>query len=47
MRCYDGLIQEPFELGDSILNPKKCVKGKSVKRVSSTAKCPKGFNLKR
>jgi hypothetical protein len=42
-----GLTQELAGLGDSILKPKKCVKGKSVKRVSSTAKCPKGFKVKR
>jgi hypothetical protein len=42
-----GLAQELAGLGDSILKPKKCVKGKSVKRVSSTAKCPKGFKVKR
>ena len=42
-----GLAQELAGLGDSILKPKKCVKGKSVKRVSSTAKCPKGFKAKR
>jgi len=42
-----GLAQELAGLGDSILKPKKCVKGKSVKRVSSTTKCPKGFKVKR
>ena len=42
-----GLAQELAGLGDSIIKPKKCVKGKSVKRVSSTAKCPKGFKVKR
>ena len=42
-----GLVQELAGLGTSILKPKKCVKGKSVKRVSSTAKCPKGFKVKR
>ncbi len=42
-----GLAQELAGLGDSILKPKQCVKGKSVKRVSSTAKCPKGFKVKR
>ena len=42
-----GLAQELAGLGDSILKPKKCVKGKSVKRVSLTAKCPKGFKVKR
>jgi hypothetical protein len=42
-----GLAQELARFGDSILKPKKCVKGKSVKRVSSTAKCPKGFKVKR
>ena len=42
-----GLAQELAGLGDSILKPKKCVKGKSVKRVSSTTKCPKGFKAKR
>jgi hypothetical protein len=42
-----GLAQELAGLGDSILKPKKCVKGKSVKRVSSTSKCPKGFKVKR
>jgi hypothetical protein len=42
-----GLAQELAGLGDSILKPKKCVKGKSVKKVSSTAKCPKGFKVKR
>ena len=42
-----GLAQELAGLGDSILKPKKCVKGKTVKRVSSTTKCPKGFKAKR
>jgi hypothetical protein len=42
-----GLTQELAGLGDSILKPKKCVKGKFVKKVSSTAKCPKGFRVKR
>lgn len=42
-----GLAQELAGLGDSILKPKKCIKGKIVKKVSSTAKCPKGFKAKR
>ena len=42
-----SLAQELAGLGDSILKPKKCVKGKTVKRVSSTTKCPKGFKAKR
>jgi hypothetical protein len=42
-----GLAQGLAGLGDSILTPKKCVKGKIVKKISSNAKCPKGFKVKR
>ncbi len=47
MPVIAGLAQELARFSDSILKPKKCVKGKSVKKVSSTAKCPKGFKVKR
>lgn len=42
-----GLAQGVAGLGNSLLLPKKCVKGKLVKKVKATAKCPKGYKVRR
>ena len=42
-----GLAQGIAGLGNSLLLPKKCVKGKQVKNVKATAKCPKGYKVRR
>jgi hypothetical protein len=42
-----GLAQGVAGLGNSLLLPKKCVKGKLVKKVKAGAKCPKGYKVRR
>jgi hypothetical protein len=42
-----GLAQGIAGLGNSLLLPKKCVKGKLVKNVKAGAKCPKGYKAKK
>lgn len=42
-----GLAQGVAGLGNSLLFPKKCVKGKLVKKVKASAKCPKGYKARR
>ena len=42
-----GLSQSIAGLGNSLLLPKKCVKGKLVKNVKAGAKCPKGYQARR
>jgi uncharacterized delta-60 repeat protein len=42
-----GLAQGVAGLGNSLLLPKKCVKGKLVKNVKAGAKCPKGYKIRR
>jgi hypothetical protein len=42
-----GLAQGIAGLGNSLLLPKKCVKGKLVKNVKASAKCPKGYKLRK
>ena len=42
-----GLAQGIAGLGNSLLLPKKCVKGKLVKNVKAGAKCPKGYKARK
>jgi hypothetical protein len=42
-----GLAQGVAGLGNSLLLPKKCIKGKLVKNVKAGAKCPKGYKARR
>ena len=42
-----GLSQSIAGLGNSLLLPQKCVKGKTVKKVKAGAKCPKGYKVKK
>ena len=42
-----GLAQGIAGLGNSILLPQKCVKGKTVKKIKAGAKCPKGYKVKK
>jgi hypothetical protein len=42
-----GLSQSIAGLGNSLLLPQKCVKGKKVKTVKAGAKCPKGYKVKK
>jgi hypothetical protein len=42
-----GLAQGIAGLGNSLLLPKKCVKGKLVKNVKARVKCPKGYKARR
>jgi hypothetical protein len=42
-----GLAQGIAGLGNSLLLPKKCVKGKLVKNVKAEAKCPKGYKVRK
>ena len=42
-----GLAQGIAGLGNTLLLPKKCVKGKLVKNVKAGAKCPKGYKVKK
>ena len=42
-----GLAQGIAGLGNSLLLPKKCVKGKVVKNVKAGAKCPKGYKARK
>jgi hypothetical protein len=42
-----GLSQSIAGLGNSLLLPKKCVKGKLVKNVKAGAKCPKGYKVRK
>jgi hypothetical protein len=42
-----GLSQGIAGLGNSLLLPKKCVKGKLVKNVKAGDKCPKGYKVKK
>jgi hypothetical protein len=42
-----GLSQSIAGLGNSLLLPKKCVKGKLVKNVKAGAKCPKGYKARK
>jgi uncharacterized delta-60 repeat protein len=42
-----GLAQGIAGLGNSLLLPQKCVKGKTVKKVKAGAKCPKGYKVKK
>lgn len=42
-----GLAQGIARLGNSLLLPKKCVKGKLVKNVKAEAKCPKGYKVRK
>jgi hypothetical protein len=42
-----GLAQGVAGLGNSLLLPKKCVKGKLVKNVKAGAKCPKGYKVRK
>jgi hypothetical protein len=42
-----SLAQEVAGLGNSLLLPKKCVKGKLVKNVKAGAKCPKGYKVRK
>jgi hypothetical protein len=42
-----GLSQSVAGLGNSLLLPKKCVKGKLVKNVKAGAKCPKGYKARK
>jgi hypothetical protein len=42
-----GLAQGVTGLGNSLLLPKKCVKGKLVKNVKAGANCPKGYKTRK
>jgi hypothetical protein len=42
-----GLSQSIAGLGNSLVLPKKCVKGKLVKNVKAGAKCPKGYKARK
>jgi hypothetical protein len=42
-----GLAQGIAGLGNSLLLPQKCVKGKTVKKVKAGAKCPRGYKVKK
>lgn len=42
-----GLSQSIAGLGNSLLLPQKCVKGKTVKKVKAGAKCPAGYKVKK
>ena len=42
-----GLAQGIAGLGNSLLLPQKCVKGKTVKKVKAGAKCPAGYKVKK
>jgi hypothetical protein len=42
-----GLSQSIAGLGNSLLLPKQCVKGKLVKNVKAGAKCPKGYKARK
>jgi hypothetical protein len=42
-----GLSQSIAGLGNSLLLPKQCVKGKLVKNVKAGAKCPKGYKVRK
>jgi hypothetical protein len=42
-----GLAQGIAGLGNSLLLPKKCIKGKLVKNVKAGAKCPKGYKVRK
>jgi uncharacterized delta-60 repeat protein len=42
-----GLAQGIAGLGNSLLLPQKCVKGKTVKKVKAGAKCPKGYKARK
>jgi hypothetical protein len=42
-----GLAQGIAGLGNSLLLPQKCVKGKTVKKVKAGAKCPKGYKVRK
>jgi hypothetical protein len=42
-----GLAQGIAGLGNSLLLPQKCIKGKTVKKVKAGAKCPKGYKVKK
>ena len=42
-----GLSQSIAGLSNSLLLPKKCVKGKLVKNVKAGAKCPKGYKVRK
>lgn len=42
-----GLSQSIAGLGNSLLLPKKCVKGKLVKNVKAGDKCPKGYKARK
>jgi hypothetical protein len=42
-----GLAQSVAGLGNSLLLPQKCVKGKVIKKVKAGAKCPKGYKVKK
>jgi uncharacterized delta-60 repeat protein len=42
-----GLAQSIAGLGNSLLMPQKCVKGKKSKLIKPGGKCPKGYKVKR
>jgi hypothetical protein len=42
-----GLAQGIAGLGNSLLSPQTCVKGKVVKKVKAGAKCPKGYKVRK
>ena len=42
-----GLAQGIAGLGNSLLLPQKCVKGKTVKKVKAGAKCPEGYKVRK
>ena len=42
-----GLAQGIAGLGNSLLLPKTCVKGKTVKKVKAASKCPAGYKAKK
>jgi hypothetical protein len=42
-----GLAQGIAGLGNSLLLPKKCVKGKLVKNIKAGAKCPRGYKVRK
>jgi uncharacterized repeat protein (TIGR02543 family) len=42
-----GLAQGIAGLGNSLLLPQKCVKGKTVKKIKAGAKCPKGYKARK
>ena len=42
-----GLAKGIAGLGNSLLLPKTCIKGKTVKKIKAGVKCPKGYKVRR